>query len=357
MRSTMASIPDDRVEQKYALEQIEDVNTLIYHELRTPLTSIYGVLKILENQEISNLSEEGLKLLNMAIGSANRLTRLTNLLEHQNFSLPATISSTDIEHLQLENDLYGGLRRQEFFLNYQPIVAAQTGKIVGFEALARWRHPAKGVVSPTVFIPLAEKSGFIKDLGLFLLEEACQQLSTWQQSFPTEAPLLMSINLSTIQLAEAGLSAAIEEILDRYVICPETLKLEVTESSLISNEESALKNIERLKALGIKVYLDDFGTGYSSLSRLQDLPFDALKIDRSFIIGQNWLMSEMIIALAERLDIDVIAEGIETPEQLAILREIGCQKMQGYFFSRPVGEKMATYLLSENTALGKLSLI
>jgi EAL domain-containing protein (putative c-di-GMP-specific phosphodiesterase class I) len=351
----MASSLPEFFESKYALEQIKDVNTLVYHELRTPLTAIYGALKILESQKLGNLSDEGIQLLNIAIGSAHRLAQLTNLLEHQSFSMPTSITLRDIEHLQLENDLSGSLRRQEFFLHYQPIVESTTGKIVGFEALARWQHPNKGMIAPAIFIPLAEKSGFIKDLGLCLLDQACQRLSQWQQSFPHQSSLMMSINLSTVQLAEPDLSQSIEAVLNRYDIDPETLKLEITESALISDQAHSLANIEQLKNIGIKVYLDDFGTGYSSLSRLQNLPFDALKIDRSFILGQNWLMSEMIIALAERLKIDVIAEGIETPEDLSILREMGCQKMQGYLFSKPVDDQEATYLLSQQVVLGQLN--
>ena len=341
---------------KYALEQIEDVNTLIYHELRSPLTSIYGALKILESQELENLSEEAQKLLSIAVGSTQRLTRLTNLLEYQRSTLSNSFSRRDIENIQLENDLHGGLRRQEFFLDYQPIVNVSSGQIIGFEALARWQHPDRGFISPDLFISLAEKSGFIKELGLFVLETACRQLRDWQQSLPNHISLAMNVNLSTEQLDDASLSQSVAAILDRYSIPPETIKLEITESLLINSEANNIANVEALQALGVNVYLDDFGTGYSSLNRLQDLPFDALKIDRSFIVGQNWLMSEMIIALADKLGIEVIAEGIETVEQLNMLKEIGCQKMQGYFFSRPLSPEAATHLLWQQSTFGGINL-
>jgi EAL domain-containing protein (putative c-di-GMP-specific phosphodiesterase class I) len=346
----MASSTDQPFASKYALEQITDVNTLIYHELRSPLTSIYGALKILESQELGSLSEEAQKLLSMAVGSTQRLTRLTNLLEYQRSSLSDSFSKDDIEMIQLENDLQGGLRRQEFFLNYQPIVNASSGQVIGFEALARWQHPDRGAIAPDLFIGLAERSGFIKELGLFFLEAACQQLSEWQRSYPRSSPLTMNVNLSTDQLDEVGLSQSVAAILDRYNIPPETLKLEITESLLINSQVNNIANIEALKALGVNVYLDDFGTGYSSLNRLQDLPFDALKIDRSFIANQNWLMSEMIIALADKLGIEVIAEGIETVEQLNTLKDIGCHTMQGYFFSRPLDREAATHLLLQAAA-------
>lgn len=330
------------------LEQIEEITNLICHEIRTPLTSIQGVLKLLDHEQFGNLSDDGLKLLNLAIGGANRLTRLVNFLEHHPDLLSSMLSASDIEYFKLEKEIAGGLHRQEFFLYYQPIISVVENRIVGFEALARWQHPTKGIVTPINFIPFAEKTGQIKDLGLHLLKQACKQLHIWQTSLPCQPPIMLSINISSIQLSESDLCLRVEDILSDHEIVPGTLKLEITESFLIGNQNEALENIIRLKEMGIKIYIDDFGTGYSSLGRLQDFPFDAIKIDRSFISNQNWVMSEAILALASRLQLDVIAEGIETEEQLDKMKHIGCHKMQGYYFSKPVDSRAASRLLLKN---------
>ncbi|MGP1384543.1 MAG: EAL domain-containing protein [Thainema sp.] len=327
------------------VEQIEEITSLICHEMRTPLTSIQGVLKLLDYEQFGNLSDDGLKLLKLAIGGADRLTRLVDFLEHHPDLLPAILSAEDIENFKLEKDIAGGLKRREFFLNYQPIISVLDNRIIGFEALARWQHPTQGLISPTTFIPLSEKTGQIKELELYLLRMACQQLQDWQAGFCHDAPIMMSINLSSSQLSEPDLCLKVKDILSDYTIIPNTLKLEITESFLIGNQNKALENIVKLKELGVKFYIDDFGTGYSSLARLQDFPFDAIKIDRSFISNQNWVMSEAILALASRLNLDVIAEGIETPAQLDKMKQIGCRKMQGYHFSMPVDSLAAAQFL------------
>ncbi|MBE7383441.1 MAG: EAL domain-containing protein [Leptolyngbya sp. SIO1E4] len=344
--SSRPLIPDCTLAQ---LEQIEDISNLVCHELRTPLTSIQGVLKILHNEQFANFSEDGERLLGIAISAANRLTRLANAIEHRSEAIPSMLSLEDMKRLKLGNDLVCALSRQEFFLDYQPIISITDDRVIGFEALARWNHPDQGVISPTVFIPLAEKSGLIQPLGLSLLEQACQQLWIWQREFPSDPPISMSINLSSVQLSQSDLSQKIQEILLRTGVTPETLKLEITESALMENQDRALDNILNLKEIGVKVHLDDFGTGYSSLARLQDFPFDALKIDKSFILSQNWIVSEAILLLASRLQLDVVAEGIETLEQLQSLRKIGCDKVQGYYFSRPVNNRSASQLLARKT--------
>lgn len=331
------------------LDQLEDMSLLICHELRTPLTSIQGVLKLLNNEQFGSLSHDGQRLLNIAISNANRLTRLANALEHQPAPLMSLLSAAEMELLQLENELCTAFNHQEFYLFYQPIVSIENNAIIGFEALARWNHPRKGLISPTVFVPLAEKTGLIHQLGLWLLERACQELRVWQTSFPLHPPLSISVNLSTVQLLKPNLVGQIKQILQAYDVEPGTLKIEITESALIENQEIALGTLTELRNLGVQLYVDDFGTGYSSLSRLQDLPFDALKIDRSFVRNKNWTISEAIMLLADRLDLDVIAEGIETSEELLCLKKIGCRKMQGYFFSRPVDSQGAFNLLNQNS--------
>jgi len=326
---------------------IDDASTLICHELRTPLTVIHGVLKLLEYQTFGTLSPEGQQLLDIAVRNTQRLTRLANTLEHGPSTIDTMISIAEVDMLRLENDLLTAFNLPDFFLHYQPIIATQSNQIVGFEALARWRHPTRDVVSPDIFIPLTEKLGLIRQLGLYLLEQACQQLKVWQQRFPGDLPLTMNVNLSTLQLTDPEFCSQVQAILQATGLAPDTLKLEVTESALIQNHDVALKTFMGLKAIGVKIYLDDFGTGYSSLARLQDLPFDALKIDQSFVRNHNWSISEAILLLASHLNLDVVAEGIETPEQLHSLRELNCPKMQGYLFSKPLTGPGATHLLEQ----------
>ncbi|MGB3311660.1 MAG: EAL domain-containing protein, partial [Nodosilinea sp.] len=327
----------------------DDVSLLICHELRTPLASIQGALKLLGYQQSGSLSDDGQKLLAIAINNADRLTRLADALENQPAPLLTLLSTAEMDLLQLENDLHQAVEQQQIYLDYQPIVVVdkgqETGQIIGFEALARWQHGQRGAISPEVFIPLAEKAGLINRLGLSLLDQACQQLHHWQTQFPSRVPLSVSVNLSAVQLLQPQLVGAIAHILQQNHIAPSSLKLEVTESALIENKDLALATLAQLQQLGIQLYIDDFGTGYSSLGRLQDLPFDTLKIDRSFIRNKNWAMSEAILMLAQRLQLDVIVEGVETLEDLKCLQALGYQKMQGYYFSKPINSASATGLL------------
>ena len=327
------------------LEQLENVSNLVRHELRTPITSLQGVLKLLKHEDFDCISEDADRLLNMAILATDRLTRLADALEEESSLLTSMVSRQEMEKLQLENDLKSGLSNQEFSLHYQPIVSVSEDRVVGFEALARWCHPVRGSISPGTFIAIAESSGFIHELGLYLFQQACQVLHAWQQKSSAHAPLTMSINLSSVQLTDPVFSEKVKAILDCYDIQPDTLVLEITESEIISDLAIALETIYKLKNLGIKFYLDDFGTGYSSLSRLQEIPFDAIKIDRSFVVKHDWVMSKAIMLLADDLKFNVIAEGFETDEQLQSLKDLGCDKMQGYFFSKPVCYEKAEDLL------------
>ncbi|MEM9005917.1 MAG: EAL domain-containing protein [Cyanobacteria bacterium P01_F01_bin.86] len=342
--NSYSSISDD------VLEKVEEMTTLICHELRTPLTSIQGALKLLKYEQFAHLSVEGEKLLSIAVEGATRLNRLANMLEYQSETFPSLLSTQDLEKLKLANEIVYGLNHQEFFLDYQPIISTRDNKAYGFEALARWHHPSKGLISPEIFIPIAEKSGFIKQLGLFFLEEACHQLQIWQKEFSSQSPITMSLNLSSLQLSEPALSQKIHQALQKNNILPDTLKLEITESALMENHDEAIENLFRLREIGVQIYLDDFGTGYSSLSRLQNLHVDALKIDKSFILSQNWILSEAIILLASRLQLDVIAEGVETSEQLNSLRSMGCQNVQGYYFAKPMSSQKASQFIADNIA-------
>jgi len=337
--------------------QFEDISLLICHELRTPLTSIQGALKLLEHQQFGCLSDNGQRLLAIAINNADRLTRLANALESQPAPLLTLLSPSEIELLQLENDLFRSFEQQDFYLVYQPIVSINDSQIIGFEALARWQHSNQGLISPDIFIPLAEKTGLIQSLGLWLLDQACQQLQHWQTQFPSISPLSISVNLSTVQLLQPQLVQQIDQIIKQNNIHPSSLKLEITESTLIKNQSLALEVLIELRRLGIQLYVDDFGIGYSSLGRLQDLPFDTLKIDRSFIQNKNWAMSEAIMMLAHRLDLDVIVEGVETADDLASLRQLGCDKMQGYYFSRPTDNATILTMLTQQQSEGTTNLI
>jgi len=266
----------------------------------------------------------------------------------------ADMQSRALEQLQLENDLQNAINLQQFYLNYQPIVSFVTGQIVGFEALVRWRHPSRGLISPSEFIPTAEKTGLIVALGEWVLSEAVACLSKWQLQFPDYLPLNMSVNLSGIQLFAPNLLPLLDSLLRVHNLKGEFLKLEITESVLMENAEEAAGVLELLKARQVKVCLDDFGTGYSNLSYLQLLPIDTLKIDRSFVCcleegGKNLTLLEAILNLASSLELEAIAEGVETQEQLIILRSLGCNSYQGYFFSRPLEEEGAVAMLSAAT--------
>ena len=260
------------------------------------------------------------------------------------------MQSRALEQLQLETDLQNAINLQQFYLNYQPIVSFTTGQIVGFEALIRWRHPSRGLVSPSEFIPVAERTGLIVALGEWVLSEAVACLSQWKLQFPDYLPLNMSVNLSGLQLFAPNLLPLLDSLLRLHNLKGEFLKLEITESVLMENASAAAGVLELLKARQIKVCLDDFGTGYSNLSYLQLLPIDTLKIDRSFVCcmeegGKNLALVGAILNLASSLELEVIAEGVETEEQLIMLRALGCNSYQGYFFSRPLEEEGAVALL------------
>ena len=243
--------------------------------------------------------------------------------------------------LQMENDLRRALDREELRVYYQPIVSLENGQLAGFEALIRWQHPERGFINPADFIPLAEDTGLIVPLGLWILRKACQQLSKWQWQSPANRSLFMSVNLSSKQVAQAGLVDQIRDILKETHVEARHLKLEITESAVMDNAETAVQLLKRLKGLGVQLSIDDFGTGYSSLGYLHRFPVNTLKIDRSFVgrIGEadeNFEIVRTIVSLADNMGMEVVAEGVETLSQLMQLRNLKCQYGQGYLFSRPV---------------------
>ncbi|HET6231431.1 MAG TPA: EAL domain-containing protein [Longimicrobiaceae bacterium] len=244
-----------------------------------------------------------------------------------------------MERLRMETDLRRAVERGELRVHYQPIVTLRTGRIAGFEALVRWQHPERGLVQPDDFIPLAEDTGLIVPIGMWVLGEACRQLRRLRQ-VKGGPELTVAVNLSARQFAQPDLVERIAAELERTGVDPARLKLEITESTIMQHSEGVTETLHRLKALGIQLYIDDFGTGYSSLSYLHRLPLDALKIDRSFISGrdgtQNLPLVRAIVALAHALDVVVVTEGIESAELLGELRSLRCEYGQGFFFSRPL---------------------
>ena len=233
------------------------------------------------------------------------------------------------------------LNLNQFVLFYQPEVELTTRRIVGVEALVRWQHPQRGLVSPLDFIPQAEENGLILPLGDWGLGQACRQLQTWQKKWPRLSNLRVCVNLSARQFSRIGLADHVESLLVETGLSANQLGLELTESSLISDATEAAKVLTSLNRLGVSLHMDDFGTGYSSLSHLHLFPFDVLKIDRSFVqrmnAGQQSLqIVQTILELARVLGMDVVAEGIETEEQSEMLQDLGCRYGQGYLFSPPL---------------------
>lgn len=259
--------------------------------------------------------------------------------------------------LQMETDLRHAVEREEFFIQYQPIVNLDNFHLCGFEALVRWRHPERGLISPLDFIPLAEDTGQIIPIGQWVLRQACKQMQRWQKRYGMEHSLFISVNLSGKQFAQSDLIEQIKNTMAETRLNPRGLKLEITESVVMENIETATQMLQQLRDLGVQLSIDDFGTGYSSLSYLHRFPIDTLKIDKSFVMkmidnNENIEIVRTIIMLAQNLGMDVIAEGVETKEQLALLRKLKCEKGQGYYFSRPLETGAAEHLLSDTCAEG-----
>ncbi|MCA1593901.1 MAG: EAL domain-containing protein [Acidobacteria bacterium] len=257
--------------------------------------------------------------------------------------------------LQLETDLRKALDRREFFVLYQPIVSLDNFRLCGFEALVRWQHPERGLISPMDFIPVAEDTGQIIAIGEWTLSEACRQMQRWHRQFPSDSPLFMSVNLSSKQFNQPNLIEQVSVILQKTRLDPRCLKLEITESAVMENIDKTTEMLRQLRELGVQLSIDDFGTGYSSLSYLHRFPIDTLKIDRSFVTrmvdnSENIEIVRTIVMLAQVLGMDVVAEGVETKEQLALLRKLGCENGQGYYFSRPTSVTEAEKIISETCA-------
>lgn len=270
-----------------------------------------------------------------------------------------TLHKKALHLLERETDLRKAIQRDEFENHYQPIVDLRTSSLVGFEALIRWNHPQLGLIYPGSFISIAEETGLIVPMTQLIAQRACSDLCHWQDQLQDELKLTMNINLSSKHFLSPTLLEDIKEILNTTGMPPEQLKLEITETALMEDADETIRLVHRLKDLGLKLVIDDFGTGYSSLSYLQRLPIDTLKVDRSFVSritsepDGNRNIVEAIISLAHRLEMIVVAEGVETEEQFAILLEMNCQFGQGYLFSKPMSKPKADQLIDNIIKLSK----
>ena len=258
-----------------------------------------------------------------------------------------------VEQLKIETDMRRAVDRNELLLHYQPIISLESGELVGFEALVRWQHPRHGLMQPTDFIPLAEETGMIMPIGWWVLREACRQMRLWLAAYPLHENLTVSVNLSARQFAQPDLVQQIDQILAETGCPASALKLEITESVVMRDAKEATAMLNALKQRGIGLCIDDFGTGYSSLSYLNSFPIDTLKIDRSFVSqldsdSSTVELIETIVALSRVLGMAAVAEGVETPEQLELVRRLGSQYAQGFYFAVPLDIRQAEEMLVEN---------
>ncbi len=313
---------------------------------------ILGVLTIFGSQPRRKMVVDELRMLeslaDMVAGQLE-LRRLRKCIQERG-PQPVPASLSKAKHWPAGSELRAALEQRQFVLYYQPEIELATRRIVALEALIRWRHPERGLVPPAEFIPIAEDNGMILPIGDWVLSETCDQIQSWNQERSGVEGLRVCVNLSAPQFSREGLADHIEALLMRSGISSCQLGLEMTESSLISDAPTALGVLGSLRRLGVSLSMDDFGTGYSSLNHLQSFPFDALKIDRSFVnrmtYGEQPLqIVRTIVELARVMGMDVVAEGIETEAQHHLLREIGCRYGQGYLYAKPMTAEAVTHLL------------
>lgn len=352
---TMARLGGD--EFTVLLDDLKDQNDarLTAERLMKVLTPPF----VLSGKEVFTSASIGIALSNSAYENPDDMLRDADTAMYRAKSLgkaryevfDADMRASLVARLQVETDLRHALERQEFRNYYQPIVALESGRIVGFEALLRWQHPTRGLMGPDEFILIAEETGLIRDLGWWNLREACRQLSEWKQNSDNYLNFTMNVNLSAKQFLQPNLVEEIRSLIHELDFAPETLKLEITESTVMIDPAATAKMLQQIKSLGILLAIDDFGTGYSSLSYLHRFPLDTLKIDRSFIsgdgdAGEGMEIAQTIMPMAKNLRLDVIAEGVETIEQVALLKKLQCKYAQGYYFSKPLAAAEVAELLA-----------
>jgi diguanylate cyclase (GGDEF)-like protein/PAS domain S-box-containing protein len=313
---------------------------------------------VLDGQEVFATTSTGIAVSSAAQGQPTDLLRHADLAMYRAKSkgkachevFEPSMSIDALERLELETELRRALGREEFRVYYQPEILLESGEIVGMEALVRWEHPGRGLLLPQEFLSIAEESNLILSIGQWVLREACNQLRTWQEQYPSPAPLVIGVNLSTREFFQPSLIA---EILRETGVDPQTLQLEITEGAVAYNHaQNANNTLWDLKALGVQLAIDDFGMGYSSLSYLKQFPVNVLKIDRSFVreLGKDPKDTKIVAAiihLARALDLRVIAEGVETAEQVEQLRKMECEVAQGYYFSEPLPSEAVSALLQQ----------
>jgi diguanylate cyclase (GGDEF)-like protein/PAS domain S-box-containing protein len=346
-----------------------DEFTVLLDDVKEPIDADHAAERILRElsapfmiggKEIFTSASIGIALSNASYQQPEEIMRDADTAMYQAKSLgksryevfDADMRATVLARLELETDLRRALERGELRNFYQPIVVLDTGEIMGFEALMRWQHPTRGLLGPDQFIAVAEDTGLIRELGWWCLKEACQRLKEWRSQMGPERDLIVSVNLSIKQFVQPNLVQNIGILLRELDLPPHALKLEITESTVMDDPTAAVEMLQQMKELGIRLAIDDFGTGYSSLSYLHRFPLDTLKIDRSFISGDAKGVNGMEIArtvmpLARNLQLDVVAEGVETAEQVRELKKLNCKYAQGYYFSHPVSAADATALLIE----------
>jgi diguanylate cyclase (GGDEF)-like protein/PAS domain S-box-containing protein len=341
------------------LDQVKDASdaTLVADRLRDAMSAPF----VLEGKKVFTSVSIGIALSNIGYDKPEDILRDADTAMYRAKSLgKARYEVFDLEmrasviaRLQLETDLRDALVREEFLNFYQPIVSLDSGRITGFEALLRWQHPTRGMLQPSDFIAVAEETGLIRELGWWNLRKACQQISTWNASRNGNPPLTMSVNLSVKQFLQPNLVAEVGKLLCEMGLPPNTLKLEITESTVMVDPSAAIEMLSQIKSLGVQLSIDDFGTGYSSLSYLHRFPLDTVKIDGSFTKeishgGDSTEIVRTILPMANSLRLNVVAEGVETAEQLEILRKLRCEYGQGYYFSKPVAANEAETLLEKH---------
>jgi EAL domain-containing protein (putative c-di-GMP-specific phosphodiesterase class I) len=260
-----------------------------------------------------------------------------------------------VERLELQAELQRALELRQLAIHYQPVVRLDERRDYGVEALLRWMHPTRGTIPPLHFIPLAEETGLIVPIGRWVLREACREGVRLHERFPRTPPLTISVNLSVKQLQSETIVGDVRDALEMSGLPPSTLVLEITETVMMADTDLAVRRLHELKSLGVLLAMDDFGTGYSSLSYLSRFPVDILKMDRSFLSSEHDEsgLAGAIIALGNSLSLDVVAEGIELPEQISSLRELGCELGQGFLFAKPMDQEALMEYLGGEDATGE----
>jgi EAL domain-containing protein (putative c-di-GMP-specific phosphodiesterase class I) len=354
-------VPDTSKDSLWAARRVVCRRLRAYSFASAPVRSfgghILGALTIFGSQPRRNMSRDELHMLeSLADMAANQLElrRMRRTMERLGPTLlharPAHSHKSPVRGWPRKPDLRAALEQRQFELYYQPEIEIATRRVIGLEALIRWRHPERGLLEPTEFIPAAEESGMILPIGDWVLSRACQQIQQWNRELPALGSVRVCVNLSAPQFAREGLADHVEALLMRNGIASGQLGLEMTESSLVSDKNTALDVLHHLRKLGVSLLIDDFGTGYSSLQHLHAFPFDVLKIDRSFVNRmtqgeQPMQIVRTILELARVLGMDVVAEGIETRAQHEMLADLHCHCGQGYFYARPMSAEAVTEVL------------